>query len=802
MEPIRIGNPVVVKWTFKHTDGTPFPVADYSPELFFYTGRGKTKVTDTTVLETSGNLLVWHFNADAQPCTGAYSLALKVYLQGNLVGSFDCKNAFILSNSGTVSDNPIEVDLVSRCDFITLNEAIQNARLATDAAVEAAGRTETAIDDAEAAAREAREAAARIGHGPDEEDITLNAQDYIQFKDRPSTDGMGYVILRRSKTFAEQVTEANTIYEIRYGFNLGTEAVAIPENCVLKFIGGKIENGTLVGNGTMIDAPKVPIFNSVAISGTWNVNFIHSEWLEDGASTNSLVQLFNLTDANIDNTVYIGNGTYNLASSTAKDILVLKSNTTVVLTGTIQLEAGNIDKVRIFGTAVGASNVRITGGGNIIGDKMITSMTVGEKKHGIMLNDSTDVIIENINIRNCFGDGICIGGSSNGDDNVNTNVQIRNVKIDNCRRQGISVIYAENVTIDNCVITNISGTAPQTGIDIEPNSNGYCRNITVSNCKFSGNASQDIALFTNTGTAGIDYSTKIHNIHIFNCTGTKAISCQYCSNVYVENVKMGFYASANIFGKIYVTNSQLKNPDSPTQYVPNVYLENCSIQITRSINLRYTLNECYIENTDESVHYANVYDVTNTIFNNVRAVLMGTRFSGNTMVCSGMTYDGSQPMLYVNQAGDYGDIIFKMTSCSVNVCLSAKGSIGDYSFNRVAYVGDSAPVNLVYMPSGTVCYIKHFIPDVTYTRIKDGSGNLYYNRDFIHTADGYIQYDRYPFGIYRSGTFAQRPSASDIRVGYAYYCTDRQTTEGASNGIIIYHRGSDVWVDALGRTVS
>ena len=35
-----------------------------------------------------------------------------------------------------------------------------------------------------------------------------------------------------------------------------------------------------------------------------------------------------------------------------------------------------------------------------------------------------------------------------------------------------------------------------------------------------------------------------------------------------------------------------------------------------------------------------------------------------------------------------------------------------------------------------------------------------------------------------------------------YFCTDKQTTEGASNGIMIYHKGNNVWVDALGRVVS
>lgn len=80
----------------------------------------------------------------------------------------------------------------------------------------------------------------------DEEDITRNADGKLQFKDRTYGDGMGYVILRKNKTFAEQVTLQNTIYEIRYDFDLYGEEVAIPEGCVLDFKGGSLKNTHLI----------------------------------------------------------------------------------------------------------------------------------------------------------------------------------------------------------------------------------------------------------------------------------------------------------------------------------------------------------------------------------------------------------------------------------------------------------------------------------------------------------------------------------------------------------------------------
>lgn len=138
MDSIRIGNPIAVKWAFKHSDGTMFPVGDYDIELFYYTARGKNRVTDTTVIDVQGDLLVWSFNPEAQLTTGPYSLTLKAFLNGNLVGSFDKKDAFILTDYGIIYGYPIEVNLESRCDFIPLNEAILNAQQATHMAVEAA----------------------------------------------------------------------------------------------------------------------------------------------------------------------------------------------------------------------------------------------------------------------------------------------------------------------------------------------------------------------------------------------------------------------------------------------------------------------------------------------------------------------------------------------------------------------------------------------------------------------------------------------------------------------------------------
>ena len=94
----------------------------------------------------------------------------------------------------------------------------------------------------------------------------LNSRPY----NSSNPDGMGYLVLKKNKTFAEQVTEANTIYEIRYDFDLGGASVTIPAGCVLKFNGGMIKNGSISGSNTILQECFSQIFdNNVLLSGTW-----------------------------------------------------------------------------------------------------------------------------------------------------------------------------------------------------------------------------------------------------------------------------------------------------------------------------------------------------------------------------------------------------------------------------------------------------------------------------------------------------------------------------------------------------
>lgn len=89
-----------------------------------------------------------------------------------------------------------------------------------------------------------------INNAADEEDLT-SENSLLKLKDRNALNGMGYVILRKNKTFAEQVTQAHTIYEVRYDFELNKE-VALPDGCILYFNGGSLSGSRIACANTML----------------------------------------------------------------------------------------------------------------------------------------------------------------------------------------------------------------------------------------------------------------------------------------------------------------------------------------------------------------------------------------------------------------------------------------------------------------------------------------------------------------------------------------------------------------------
>ena len=111
---------------------------------------------------------------------------------------------------------------------------------------------------------------------PDEEDTTRteidkNGNSYLKLKDKEYNplefSGYGKKTLRKKIVTVQTGSKSskrinilegsvfkdpNTIYEIKYDFDLNNSTVTLPENCILLFNGGKISNGKLNLNNTLV----------------------------------------------------------------------------------------------------------------------------------------------------------------------------------------------------------------------------------------------------------------------------------------------------------------------------------------------------------------------------------------------------------------------------------------------------------------------------------------------------------------------------------------------------------------------
>lgn len=90
-----------------------------------------------------------------------------------------------------------------------------------------------------------------------------------------------------------------------------------------------------------------------------------------------------------------------------------------------------------------------------------------EWRHVLSFTSCAGVRVEGLTLANSGGDGIYLGVARKGV--PCSDVVIKNVTCVNNYRQGISVISARHLLIEDCVLKDTGGTAPEAGIDFEPN---------------------------------------------------------------------------------------------------------------------------------------------------------------------------------------------------------------------------------------------------------------------------------------------------------------------------------------------
>lgn len=136
--------------------------------------------------------------------------------------------------------------------------------------------------------------------------------------------------------------------------------------------------------------------------------------------------------------------------------------------------------------AISLSNFKMIGSGNVL---------TNSNGHVFGLYSPYHVTVSGMTITDAGIDGVYIGQNPFRSGLVTHNITLQDVVIDNATRNGISIITADKLLIDNCIIINTSGASPQSGIDFEPNNeSNYLTDCVVRNTISSYNVNQSVVL--------------------------------------------------------------------------------------------------------------------------------------------------------------------------------------------------------------------------------------------------------------------------------------------------------------------
>lgn len=593
----------------------------------------------------------------------------------------------------------------------------------------------------------------------DEEDITQIQEDnkkVLKLKDRehnPSKfSGKGYKILRKNivngKNVLTQkmVDQENTIYEIRYDYDLNNMEIIVPSSCIIKFEGGSFSNGTIKGNqtkllyyqyclnncklsGSFVGEGKSSIFTNIddtdlfyslicfdtaTFDDRQNIVLTHGSTKRYDISDKSFVlrstsELLILCDFDIKNTL----------------LTISPQNTNGIQGATYSYTFENL-KIRF-------NNFDINSAPPVTADQRyflfeIAGITVGK-------TEQTKLIL---NVKNCDIECWSVPFRATPQQNSEFEYHFDNVSLvsaDFCCE-----FYWHQVDRDN-----ILGTST----------------CTVNSC-----------IFKSTQSSAISHGlSRMQKLHLLNSTFTGRIEndCNYITAINCNFLTVKESDLTRIeFGGI--------NANQEIDYAEDSYLHmtNCYINSTTyhkysgfaNILIHSCMFDIYNSIFCENASDVRIYDAIITTYN---TTAIGKFFDKNSLT-------------KVDNLSMYNSFI-RNTAYSLLFADNLKSYHNRIvSFRDLSIYKNSVHINEV----DNMCRC-------TYDSMKS------YNK----AANVYIDEYGKPEYARLTGTFLQKPNEEQgVTIGFAYYCTDKQTTEGARNGIIIYYAGDNTWVDALGRVVS
>lgn len=314
-------------------------------------------------------------------------------------------------------------------------------------------------------------------------------------KGEESDKGLRQIILKEDLPFSDQLSETDTIYVIRYDYNLDGSEVSIPENCTLKFEGGSLLNGTIIGQDTHIVNDSGCILNTIQVSGTFKNDCVYSYWVNNNTDKLTLQTAANLCRGEHPTKLFIEYGEYTLECDAivynyTQGGIIIPGNTDVDFQNAT-IKAAPTSSSRYCLICIYEDNISIKNG-FLIGDVGTHTGSGGEWGFGVNISGAKNVILDNIYCTLFWGDGIMITRKLvNGNTVLPENILLRNCTSYDNRRQGLSVICGKKLRLYNSKFIKTGQTAmtnPGAGIDFEQDDSltEIIDDVVIDGCEISG----------------------------------------------------------------------------------------------------------------------------------------------------------------------------------------------------------------------------------------------------------------------------------------------------------------------------
>ena len=324
-------------------------------------------------------------------------------------------------------------------------------------------------------------------------------------------------VLNPAKQLQQQLTKARATYVVEDILDLHGQILSIPKNSKLKFNkGGSFRNGTVVFNNTELEGQPSILCK---VTGTIRNKELYVNWFIWDGNLDFLntVDFYSIASGH---EIIFSSQTYTTSKLMTdkryfiqlKDAKLIGNNATVKL-------VNNDNEIGSIFAFIGCENLTMQD--FIVDGAIARDAKSGEGvRHNISIKDSRNIELNNIRSINALTDGFYI--------NRGDSITLDGCVADYNGRQGCSVIAGTNILIKNGTFSHTCRNTPMMGIDIEPN-DSYATELSVDidSCRFVDNVSSGIGINIGNNVRK-DKIGKDKNITITNCTfsgNTYQVSC-------------------------------------------------------------------------------------------------------------------------------------------------------------------------------------------------------------------------------------------------------------------------------------